>query len=251
MKKIIFPLSFVFILFLGNIVGHDFKPAFASENPYVNDFTYVDKGDGNYLVSSVDNDSVLKENLRIYSIYEGSPVNEIAADCFANCDNLTSIMIGNGVTIIPQGTLDILSLNQIHYTGSLQEWNGIGYLTDVVVYEYAFDEGFINYWNKFVRPEEDSSVCDIGENNYKVLKEKYNNLTPYDKSVVNDYTDKGGETIGSSMKYLDAYFTPKENKESRTEIDKTTTLSIIVGIAIFGMTSIAVFYLLMKKNIIS
>ena len=75
--------------------------------------------------------------------------------------------------------------------------------------------------------------------------------TFYLRSVVDEYEDLGGEKIGDSIKYLNAYFAPEEPASKNTEIDKTTTLSIVVGIAVFGMTSIAIFYLLMKKNIIS
>lgn len=251
MKKLLIPLSLSLLFVAATFSGNDFQIVHASENPYVYCFEYEEKSNGNYIVKNVEYGNLADDDLRIYGNVDGHVVDEIDINCFNDVHYLSSLMISNNIEIIPQGTLDIVTLTEIRFTGGLDEWADIGYTTNLPVYEYSFDEGFINYWNKFIRPEADTSICDVSNEQYTELLNLYNNLSAFDKSVVDSYVDKGNESIGDSMKYLKAFFAPEEPKKNTAEIDKKTTLSIIVGIAVFGMTSIAVFYLLMKKNIIS
>lgn len=251
MKKIIFPLLAVFTIYGLSFANSSFNSVKAEENPYTSDFVYELKSDDTYFVKSVSDSAKDKTNLRLYSTYNDKVVSEINDGLFNDCLNLTSVMLSSNFTSVPAGLFEIASVTTIQYTGSLEEFSSLNYQTEKTVETYSCDEGFVNYWNKFIRPTKESSICDISNETYQELLVKYELLNSYDETIVNDYVDQGGEKISESMDYLEAYFSPGESTNKKTEISKSVTLSIIVGVAIFGMTSIAIFYLLMKKNIIS
>lgn len=250
MRKIIFPL-FTALMFLGfSNTETIFTVAKAEENTYLLDFNY-EEVNGHLEVKSVIDSSKNKTHLRVYGEKNGLLITSINSSCFEGCDSLESLMISSKIEQLTPDTLDINGLTSIYYTGSSEEWTALNYQTLVNVYYYSFDEGFINYWNTYIRPNSQSSICEISNETYNQLIKMYEALGLRDKNVVDEYEDLGGEKIGDSIKYLNTYFSPEEPASKNTEIDKTTTLSIVVGIAVFGMTSIAIFYLLMKKNIIS
>lgn len=257
MKKILLPLTLLTLSIGFNLVDFDsFDIVKAEENTYVSDFIYEENGENTLKVIGVKDSSKNKTNLRIYGYEDGIKetgkiINEIALNAFEGVNNLTSLMISDNILTIANNALDIASLQTIYYTGELSKWTELNYDTNVTVIDYSFDEGFINYWNKFIRPSEETSICAITNDTYLTLKNKYQALGTLDKQNVNSYEDKAGDKIEDSIKYLDAYFSPKEDKPKENKISKDVALTIVIGIAIFGMTSIAVFYLLMKKNIIS
>ena len=256
MKKLLVPAALLLVtLAFGLSNQTDFAVAKAEEivNPYLDDFNYVTTSNG-LEVENVKNSSLNKTNLRIYSYHEGEQkdIIGIKENAFSGVTNLTSIMIGKGVINITDSSLNFNSNVTIYYTGSLAEWTSLKLCITNQVVEYSFDEGFINYWNEFVRPTDSSSVCDISKDTYQILKAKYDSLGTFDRENVYKYVDSAGESIEESMEYLDAYFNPKPVEDQKEKkIPKDIALTIVIGIAVFGMTSIAIFYLLMKKNIIS
>ena len=256
MKKIFFPVAALTLIALFSLRGIDFNAAKAEEvahSPYLNDLIYQENLDGTLTVIGVNPGSINKTNLRIYGYHDelNKDITKIGIDAFKDLTNLSSLMISENINQIENNALNISSLQTIYYTGSLSEWNELNYETDLSIMTYSFDEGFINYWNEFIRPSKSASVCDISRERYTELKYKYNQLGSLDKDIVNSYEDLAGETIKSSLEYLENYFNPKQDKPKENKISKDVALTIVIGIAIFGMTSIAVFYLLMKKNIIS
>lgn len=255
MKKLLLPLTLL-IIFLGfnSFKTNDFHVVKAEEtNPYLSDLIYEENSDETLTVIGVNDSSLDKVNLRVYGHHDqlNKEITKIASDAFIEVTNLSSLMISNKITLIEDSALNISSLTSIYYTGSMDEWEQLNYETTLPVADYAFDEGFINYWNTFIRPSKNASVCDISKERYTELKYKYNLLGSLDKSNVNDYVDSAGESIEDSLHYLESYFNPKDDEPKENKISKDVAMTIVIGIAIFGMTSIAVFYLLMKKNIIS
>lgn len=222
-------------------------------NPYLSDLIYEENVDDTLTVIGVNESSINKNNLRIYGYHEtlNKEITKISSNAFIAVSNLSSLMISNNIEVIENNALNISSLTTINYTGSIDEWNQLNYDTSIQVIDYSFDEGFINYWNKYIRPTKNSSVCDISKERYSELKFKYNSLGSLDRNNVNEYIDIAGESIEDSLHYLENYFNPKEEQPKENKISKDVAMTIVIGIAIFGMTSIAVFYLLMKKNIIS
>lgn len=251
MKKFIFPVLSILTIYGLSLFNPSFNNVKAEENPYTSDFVYELKDDDTYLLKEVREESKDKTSLRLYGTYNDVVVSEIATDLFSECTNLEKVMVSSNFKALPSGLMELDTITTIEYTGSLEEFNNLDYLTNKRVIEYCCDEGFINYWNKFVRPTPTSSICDITENTYDYLMSKYEVLNSYDEAIVDNYVDLGGEKISDSIEYLEVLFSPTEPTNNKTEISKSVTLSIIIGVAIFGMTSIAIFYLLMKKNIIS
>ena len=246
----------LFLSLLGLLIFTSFnqnnvqKSAFFHEND--NYLTLEEKEDGSYKVIGL-NDSSLSE-YRIYHEYEGNiTISEIGDNVFSETTQNIIVMVSNGITSISSSVFNINNLVQINFTGSEVEWTSYNLSVSKPVYYYENDEGFINYWNINIRPTADFDVCDIGRENFLILKSKYDALGAKDKLYVDDYLDASGNKIGKTMSYLSKYF--EENKSNsggaNSFLSQDVTLGLIVSIAIFGMTTISIFYLLKKKEIIS
>jgi hypothetical protein len=122
------------------------------------------------------------------------------------------------------------------------EDNGISY--------YSCDEGFINYWNENIRPNENSNICDITQSTFSEVYSLYKSLSNEDLETVDSYVDLADAKISDSMKELISVFTKTPNAPKNTEWNQTGAITLIMIIAVIGMTSITVFFLLKTKNII-
>lgn len=179
-------------------------------------------------------------------IYAEKGVSSIASGAFDDC-TFTTLMISK--TVQSNNAVFPNTLNEIFFTGSEDELN-FEIPNNVILYEYGCDEGFFNFWDEFVRPHFDDSICDVTKSNYIKMKQLYNNLSDIDLQVVNSRVDGSG-TIKDSVEYLDTYFTPSQSSQViEKEIPQTTMITIILIIASFGMTSIGVFYVLKDRDII-
>ncbi|MCR5184463.1 MAG: hypothetical protein K6C32_00060 [Bacilli bacterium] len=187
---------------------------------------------------------VLDKTAEEIRIYKEDNVTKIGPNAFDGC-SFTTIMVSSTVreveTSFPNGTI-------INYTGAFSDIQfNVG---DLTTYEYACDEGFLNFWASYIRPNIDGSICDVTKANYEKMMGLYANLSDSDKEIVNQIED-GTSTIKDSIKFLNDYFSPTDDsKKTQKEIASTTMITIILIIAAFGMTSIGVFYFLKDKNII-
>lgn len=205
--------------------------------------------DNNYELIGVKDEYLSYEELRIYNDSNYTIVS-IKDDAFLACSSLTSLMISysvNSISSLPN------TVNEIHYTGSKKMFNSIHFELgeDVLFFDYSYDEGFIYYWNTLIRPSQNSDICEIGNELYSDLLTRYNLLSDYDKSIVDEYEDIAGVKIVETMKFLKNYFMPTQPSNNTNYISQEKTMSIIVIITIIGMTTISIFYLLKKLNIIS
>ena len=205
---------------------------------------------GNYTLVSIDGSS-LEDELRIYR-YDDQLIDEIADNAFSGT-SFTSVAISNCVTIINANAFaGQTSLVTCYFTGSEQEWNSLNVsYTFQNVYYYAIDEGFINYWNKEVRPTADTNICDITKDQYNYIRELYSDLTAEDKAVVDAYEDLAGSSIKDSIKELNRHFAAPSGSKNTEEWNQTGAITLILIIAVIGMTSITIFYLLKTKKIIN
>ena len=248
MKKIAFALICLSLGFSIVNPGFNLTKVNAFNDGYDSSFVYEEKSSGTYKITGITDTSLT--NLRVYGeSSDNKIVDEIDHNAFTSLSNLDSIMISKDIDLIYSDSLDFSNLDYLYYTGSIGEWNSNNIQSSAVIYDYAFDEGFINYWNLYVRPTKDESICNIGEAKYKELLNRYNALPTEDYHRVNEYEDLAGETIEESMEYLDEFFNPKEKPKSE-ELPKDLTLILIICISVFGMSMIAIFYLLKKKDII-
>ncbi len=234
-------------------------PQFFENNPQNSAFFHENEG---YLTLEVKEDSTYKvtglsdltlNEYRIYHEYDDNViVSEIADNIFSSVDHNIVLLISNGITNFTSGAFSN-NITQINYTGSEAEWISHNILTSIPVYYYQCDEGFINYWNTNIRPTAEFDVCSIGKDGFMTLKAMYDALGAKDKTYVDAYKDKADTKIGETMNYLSKYF--EDNKENsngaNSFLSQDVTLGLIVSIAIFGMTTISIFYLLKKRNIIS
>lgn len=200
---------------------------------------------------SVKDDHKNDTELRIYSS-DDFKIESINSEAFKNCIKLESIMLSTTVKSLPETVFDCLdSFKTINYTGSIEEFELIGYLNSkqYTINEYSCDEGFLNYWKKNVRPNETSSLCDVPKDIYNQIENLYKNLSDEDIASIKDVQDGNG-TIEQSIKYLRELHS-NQPQESRThETSKTTMIVLILIIASIGMTFICVFYLLRERKII-
>ena len=122
------------------------------------------------------------------------------------------------------------------------------------VYEYACDEGFLNYWKEFIRPNIDGSICNVEKANYLKMKQLYRSLdNTYEDSDLErvNKTEDGSGTIKDSVAFLDDYFSNSQKSQNvEKEISQSVMITLILIIASFGMTSIGLFYFLKDKNVI-
>ncbi len=244
MKNKLFVLTLIFtnlfLLFVGNT-----KAPILTEGEEDLFITSLNQ-EGQVVLSGV-NDNSLNE----YRIYASDNIDVIGENAFKNCTNVSTIMVSSSITSIEKGAFEIASLNTIIFTGSEILWDSYNYsFTKNIVY-YGYDEGFINYWNEVVRPNENTSICDLNYETYVVIKNLYSSLNEEDKAVVDAYKDKNDISIKDSIKFLNSFFNP-DTTPSRTtdELKQGTTLRLVIYIAIFGLTSICVFFLLKTKKII-
>ena len=225
--KWLVPLLFSSILTLSN----GLTPGY-STNITVND----------HVLTSV-NDKTAQE-VRIYKTNE---VTTIADGAFDDC-TFESIMISKTVRVVNDEFP--VSTKTIYFTGSETEMEFSVPNTSSVTY-YACDEGFMNYWDTYIRPEIDDSICNVTKDNYQKMKELYTHLSAYDMEIINK-TEDGTGTIKDSIKFLDNHFSNSSgSRVKEKEISQSVMITLILVIAAFGMTSIGVFYILKDKKVIN
>ena len=179
-----------------------------------------------------------------FRIYSNSGITEVAADAFEGC-TVNSIMISDTVQhfypVLNEGTVVNLTKEKSAYHFDLPD--------NVTINEYACDEGFINYWDLYIRDNVTKSICNVTRDHYTKIKNLYSNLSNQDKLTVN-HTSDGTGTIEDSLKYLDNHFNSSPSQKTNKEIPQTVMITVILVIASFGMTAIGIFFVLKDKKVI-
>ena len=212
---------------------------------FTSNLVMTDNERGNKTLTGLDNKN---KNVRIYA---ESEVDEISAIAFSGA-TFTDVMISNNVTHITDAVFNNApSITTISYTGSKEEFASLNLSFDINhVSEYSYDEGFINYWNKEIRPEDTSNICNITDQTFSKVYSLYKALEINDKNFVDNYEDKGKAKIKDSMKELIDVFGQTSPSQKNDEWNQTGAITFIIIIALIGMTSITVFFLLKTKKII-
>ena len=186
-----------------------------------------------------------KTSYNQFRIYSNSGITSVAANAFDGC-TVDSIMIADTVQqfypVLSEGTVVNLTKDKVSYNFDLPN--------DLIINEYACDEGFINYWDLFIRNNVDKSICNVSREHYIQIKTLYSNLSSQDKLTV-DGTSDGTGTIKDSMNYLNSHFNSTPSQNSNREIPQTVMITVILVIASFGMTAIGIFYVLKDKKVIN
>lgn len=205
---------------------------------------------GNYTLDSVDSIG-LGTQLRIYH-YDDLLIDEVSDSSFFG-SSFTSLMLTNSVLYIHDAAFEGTSISKMYFTGSQEEYQNLNltYFSNSNISYYAFDEGFMNYWNKNIRPNADSNICNISKETYIEVYGLYKNLDDSDLETVDATKDLSGATIKDSMKELVRVFGSTEDSNHQEEWNQTSAITFIIVIAVLGMTSITIFFLLKTKNIIN
>ncbi len=202
----------------------------------------------NYTLESID-DIDYDNEFRLYR-YNDLLIDEISDNVFDGID-VNNLVLTNSITHISSDTFNNSNIKNIRFTGSKEEFDSLNLdLNNINVSYYAVDEGFINYWNKNIRPIEKANICDISEKTFNEVYSLYSSLSKEDLAVVNEYEDSAKAKIADSMKELVRVFVDPEPAKKNNDWNQTGAIILIIFIAVLGMTSITIFYLLKTKNLI-
>lgn len=190
---------------------------------------------------------------RIYH-YKDYVIDEIDDNAFVN-QNFDTLVLTNSVKKVSNNAfLNASSIRELKYTGNYAEFSALE-----ISYEfpngyslYSVDEGFINYWNEKIRPTAESNICN--DIDYKTFQEVYGlylNLSEEDRAIVDEYEDAAQSKIKDSIVELKNHFNQTPNSNKTEEWNQTAAITLITVIALIGMTSITIFFLLKTKNIIN
>lgn len=189
---------------------------------------------------------------RIYH-YKDYVIDEINDNAFVN-QNFDTLVLSNSVKKVSNNAfLNASSINELKYTGNSDEFSALeisfefpnGYSL------YSVDEGFINYWDENIRTSASTNICnDIDYHTFQEVYGLYLNLSEEDRIVVDSYEDAAGAKIKDSMIELKNHFNQIPKSNQTEEWNQTAAITLITVIALIGMTSITIFFLLKTKNII-
>jgi len=237
-KLLLFPLLFM---------TFGLAPKAAKETVDYKDYLNTSLNErGNYTLESID--AFSGSEFRIYH-YDDLLIDEISDSAFADT-TFSTLVLTNSVKHINQTAINSAeNIKTFSFTGSKDEFDALGISFSNVNY-YAVDEGFINFWNKNVRPVATSNICSISQDTFNYVNDLYKNLSNEDLEVVNNHKDLADIKISESMKELVRVFSEPEPAKKNDEWNQTGAITLIIFIAVLGMTSITIFYLLKTKNII-
>jgi hypothetical protein len=211
-------------------------------------FVLEENARGNYTIKGVNPSKNMSKELRIY-YDENRLIDEIADTAFDDCKNLQRLMLSYSVTHINSTSID--DIKTLYYTGSEEQFESLALTYSGTVNYYSYDEGFIYYWNTNIRPTTDTSICDMSKESFDIVYKLYSKLSYSDRASVDEYEDIAGEPISDSMKELINLYGKKNPSRSKDEFTQDNAIGVIIVIALIGMTSICVFYLLKTKEVIS
>ncbi len=218
-----------------------------SKADYRDALTTVQKENSNYKVTAID-DTGFGDEFRIYH-YDDLVIDEIADSAFSGT-SFTMLGLTNSVKTINAVAFEGTSINYINFTGSEEEYAALNIPSTIKYSCYAIDEGFINFWDTFIRPEANSDICEISKETYYKVSALYKSLSDDDLTSVNVSIDKSGAKIKDSMKELNRRFAEATPAQPKEEWNQRGAITLIIVIAVIGMTSITVFFLLKTKKII-
>ena len=204
---------------------------------------------GNYTLTGVN--GFTENEFRLYH-YSDLLIDEVSDTAF-NGTTFSSIMLTNSVTHINDAVFNnAANIKKMYFTGSEEEFSSLGLTYEFTSkFYYSKDEGFINYWNKEIRPYANSNICDISKDKFTYVYSLYKNLSNDDLTRVDAHVDYANARIKDSMKELVRVFTSTSPSKKIVEWNQAGAITLIIFIAVLGMTSITVFFLLKTKHLIN
>ena len=218
-------------------------------SPSIDGLVLASNERGNYTVVDVEDSLVSASEIRVY-YNKDKVIDEIDDDAFIDCTNLSTLMFSYSITHITNNAFPN-TVTSVKYTGSEEAYNALGITKKFTSkYFYACDEGFVNYWNDVIRPQEKTSICDMSKDTFNEVYGKYILLNAEEKKVVDNTVDKAGAKIGASMQELVNMFYKPNGSKAKSEWNQSGAITLIIIISVIGMTSICIFFLLKTKKLI-
>ena len=115
---------------------------------------------------------------------------------------------------------------------------------------------FITYWKEDFRLDDKGEViaiCDITKADFRdMYYNHYLKLSATERANVNKAKDlEEGYTIKDSIDQLaKMYISGKSDSEAKSNLDQPTSIIIVVSVAIFGITSISIFFIFKQEKFI-
>ena len=233
------------------LAGAPVLTTYQTESDKYFDYLVLEKNErDNYTLMGINGFS--GSEFRIYH-YDEYIIDEIDDNAFVN-QNFDTLVLTNTVKKVSNNAfLNAPSIQELKFTGNATEFSAleISYEFSNGYYLYSVDEGFINYWDEKIRPTSTSNICnDIDYKTYQEVYGLYLNLSEEDRAVVDAYEDAANAKIKDSMVELKNHFSQTPNSNQTEEWNQTAAITLITIIALIGMTSITIFFLLKTKNII-
>ena len=117
----------------------------------------------------------------------------------------------------------------------------------------AETDEFLHYWETEFRKDH-ISVCDITYESYRTMYQKFFLLSEEDRNVISSTLDpmdeSGTYTIGQVIEELAKRFKVQPQDNKRRTLDQKTTIIIVVVVAVFGMTTISILFILKNNKLI-
>lgn len=120
----------------------------------------------------------------------------------------------------------------------------------------AESDEFISYWQNDFRKDDGGeiiAICDIKYEDYTVMYGKYAALEKGDREIVDATPDyEEGYTIKDSIVELVRIYGKRKSsaEEPKKTLNQSSAITIIVVIAVFGMSVICLFYVMKNNNLI-
>ena len=122
------------------------------------------------------------------------------------------------------------------------------------VYRTPQSEEFLTYYKEDFRKDDKGEIipiCDITYASYKEMYNKYIALSVEERTEVNNTPDyEEGYKIEDSIKTLIGMYATAPKQNNRMTLDQSTTIIAVVVVAVFGMSTICVFFVLKNNKII-
>ena len=129
-------------------------------------------------------------------------------------------------------------------------------LHEKVTIKSVESDEFILYWKDDFRKDENDNIiaiCDISYSDYQTMYSKYVLLTSEDRQIVDATPDyESGYTIKDSIKELVGIYGHRKSssEDEKHTLNQSSAITIIVVVAVFGMSVICLFYVMKNNNLI-
>ena len=148
----------------------------------------------------------------------------------------------------------LLSLGAFGGTKTVETPQKADFLVQNAVIRSVESDDFLTYWQEDFRKDEQGeiiAICDITYSQYKEMYERYISLSKEDRAIINATNDyETGYKIEDSIKQLISMFSNTPKQSGKMVLDQKTTIIIVVSVAVFGMSSICVFFIFKNNKII-